>query len=54
MNETTSGFKVRKSNHQVIHQNQWCFILNYSSVKNKSTSGFHHEPINQWEKITTG
>ena len=21
-------FKVRKSNHQVIHQNQWCFIPN--------------------------
>ena len=25
-NKTTSGFNVRKNNHQVIHQNQWCFI----------------------------
>ena len=29
MDKTTSGFlKVRKNNHQVIHQNQWCFIPN--------------------------
>ena len=28
MDKTTSGFKVRKNKHQVIHQNQWCFIPN--------------------------
>ena len=26
MDKTTSDFKVRKNNHQVNHQNQWCFI----------------------------
>ena len=26
MDKTVSGFQVRKNNHEVIHQNQWCFI----------------------------
>ena len=29
-NKTTSGFKMRQNNHWIMHQNQWCFILNYT------------------------
>ena len=54
MNKTTRGVKVRKTNSMVIHQNHWCFISDYTSVKKKSTNGFHHESINQWGKIFTG
>ena len=32
MNKTTSGFKVRKSDHQVIHRNQRRFIPNYTQM----------------------
>ena len=30
MNKTTSGFKGRKNDHQVIHRNQQRFIQNYT------------------------
>ena len=30
MNKTTSGFKVRKNDHQAIHRNQRRFIPNYT------------------------
>ena len=30
MNKTTSGLKVKKNDHQVIHRNQWRFIPNHT------------------------
>ena len=30
MDKTISGFRVRKNNKLVIHQNHWCFISNYT------------------------
>ena len=30
MDKTTSDFKVRKNNHQVSHENQWCFIPDHT------------------------
>ena len=30
MNKITSGFKVRKNDHQVIHRNRRRFIPNYT------------------------
>ena len=30
INKTTSELRVRKNNHQAIHQSQWCFIPNYT------------------------
>ena len=67
MDKTTSGFKVRKNSHQVIRQNQWCFIPNnthrlflvaqvdftHSQVKSNPTLRIKQPAVLRWEKITT-
>ena len=65
MDKTTRDFKVRKNNHQVIHQNQWCFIpddthtlflvpqLDYTQFKSNLVLRIKQPVVLRWEKITT-
>ena len=45
-----NGFQVTLVNFTHLH----CYIQTSVKYIYKSTSDFHHESVNHWEKITTG